>query len=198
MRKGMAVAIGAVLLVGIAAIGLAIAKGKRPTPTVVRVGNMVLEINGDITPRALPKHKLAPLGFWASGKVSTVDGSHPPALKEATFDSDKDVVVSVRGLPSCRIDQLQARGTKQAEAACGDAILGRGSATVEVAFPEQKPFDSTGPLILFNGGERNGAISLLVYSYVSVPAPTAVIATAKLTRVNKGGNYPLTGGRNSA
>jgi hypothetical protein len=185
MRRAMTV--GAVAsLVAVAAVGLALAKGRQPKPTIVRAGNMVLEINGDITPKALPRHDLAPMGFWGSGKLSTVDGSHPPALEEASFDADKDVFVSVEGLPTCRADQLQARSAKDAEAVCGDATLGRGSATVEVAFPEQPPFDSTGPLTLFNGGERNGVVTVLAHAYVNVPAPTAVIATTRLSRVSKG------------
>lgn len=186
MRRGMATAVAALLLVGLTSIGFAIAKGERPKPTVVRAGNMVLAINGDITPKTLPKHQFAPMGFWGSARLSTVDGSHPPALEEGVFDADKDVVVSVKGLPACRIEQLRAQETKRAEAACGDAILGRGSATVEVAFPEQKPFDATGPLIFFNGGERNGVVRVLAYAYVSVPAPTAVIVTAEISRISKG------------
>lgn len=186
MGRGMAVGLGAVLLVAVAAIGLATAKGKGPKPVVVRAGNMVLEINGDITPRALPKHELAPMGIWGSGKLSTADGSHPPALEEGVFDADKDVFVSVKGLPACSIGQLEARETKKAEAVCGDAILGRGTASVEVAFPEQAPIESTGPLVLFNGGERRGVVRIFAHAYVNVPAPTAVVATAEVRRVNKG------------
>lgn len=185
MRK--ATTMGAVVvLVAVAAVGLAMAKGKRPKPTIVQAGNMVLEINGDVTPHALPRHELAPMGVWGSGKLSTIDGSHPPALEEASFDADKDAVVSVKGLPACRIGQLEARATKAAEAACGDAIIGRGSATVEVAFPEQAPFDSTGPLLLFNGSEGGGVVTVLAHAYVNVPAPTAVIATVRVSRVSKG------------
>jgi hypothetical protein len=189
MRRGLAaVAAAAALLAALVGIALA-----RERPTIVEAGNLHLVLDGGVTPRALPKHELAPLEIHGSGELSTLDGTHPPALKEAILETDKDVVVSVRGLPACRIDQVRALETNRAEAACGDAILGRGSATVEVAFPEQKPFDSTGPLILFNGGERNGAVTMLAYAYVSVPAPTAVIATAKLTRVNKGpyGLHPV-------
>lgn len=181
MRKKRVVVLAITLLA--MAVGVAIAKER---PTIVEAGKLRLEIDGGVTPSALPKHELAPLSIRGSGKLTTVDGTHPPALREAILDTDKDVVVSVKGLPICRINQLRARAPRQAEATCGDAILGRGSATVEVAFPEQKPFDSTGPVVLFNGGERNGVVTVLAYAYVSVPAPTAVVATAKLTRVNKG------------
>ena len=185
MRKAMTAG-AVVLLVAVAVAGLAVAKGKRPKPTIVRAGEMVLEINGDVTPKALPRHELAPMGIWGSGKLSTIDGSHPPALEGASFDADKDAFVSVKGLPVCHTSQLEARSSRDAEAVCGDAIIGRGSATVEVAFPEQPPFDSTGPLTLFNGGERNGVVTVLAHAYVNVPAPTAVIATVRVSRVSKG------------
>jgi len=186
MRRGVAVAFTTALLIGTASIGFALAKNRNPEPTVVRVGNMALAIDGDITPTVLPKHRFAPMGFWGDAKLSTMDGSHVPALEHSVFDGDKDVVVSVEGLPACHIQQLEAVDTKRAEGVCGDAIVGRGSATVEVAFPEQKPFDSTGPLIFFNGGESGGVVRVLAYAYVSVPAPTAVVATAEIRRVGKG------------
>jgi len=183
MRRRAVFAIAAVVTtVGAAAVAVA----AREAPTIVRAGNMVLRVDAEVKPRALPKERLAPMSFRASGRLSTVDGSHVPAAEEAVFDSDRDVVVSVRGLPSCRIGQLKARAPREAEAVCGNAIIGRGSATAEVEFPEQPIFDSTGPLILFNGGERGGAITLFGYAYVSVPAPTAVITTVKVFRERKG------------
>jgi hypothetical protein len=185
MRKVISVGL-AVLLVASAAVGLAVAGGKKPKPTIVQAGEMVLELNGDVSPRVLPKHDLAPMGIWGSGRLTTVDGSHPPALEATSFDADKDAFVSVEGLPACRAAQLQARSSRGAEAACGEAILGRGSATVEVAFPEQPPFDSTGPLILFNGGERKGVVTVFAHAYVNVPAPTAVVATIRISRIHKG------------
>ncbi len=183
MRRQLWVGLGIGLALALGAAGIAVATDPA---IVVRAGNMVLRLNGGVTPKALPKDEFAPMGFHASGSFSTLDGSHPPALKEAVFDSDKDIVVDVEGLPACRVAQLEARDTKHAVAACGGAILGKGSATVEVAFPEQAPFDATGPLILFNGGESGGVVTLLAYTYVSVPLPTAVVTTAKLTRERKG------------
>jgi hypothetical protein len=190
MRERAISAIAGATLLLATAVGIAIAGNG---PTIVRAGRMVLEIDGGVTPNALPKHGLAPVTIKGSGKLSTVDGSHPPALREAALDTDRDIVVGVGGLPTCRIGQLRARAVEQARVACGNAIVGRGSATVEVAFPEQKPFRSTGPLLLFNGGERNRVVTMLAYAYVDVPVPTAVVAVAKLTRVNKGpyGLHPV-------
>ena len=180
MRKWGVAAVPAVLL-AVLAIGIAGAGA-----VIIHAGTMVLRIEGGVTPNALPKDGLAPVTIHGSGSLSTIDGSHPPALREAIIDADKDLVVNVRGLPTCRVGDLQAVTTKRAEAVCGDAIVGRGSATVEVAFPEQAPIHSTGPLVIFNGGERNGAITFIGHAYVSVPAPTAVVGTAKVTRIRKG------------
>ncbi|HEX5712291.1 MAG TPA: hypothetical protein VFX85_03140 [Solirubrobacterales bacterium] len=183
MRRQLIWAIAAVASLAMAGVGAAIAA---EPPTVVRVGNMVLRLNGGVTPKALPKRELAPMGFHASGSLETTDGSHPPALKQAVFDTDRDIVVGVEGLPACRPSALVARDTEHAEAACARAVLGKGSATVQVSFPEQAPIRSTGPLVLFNGGERGGAITLFAHAYVNVPAPTAVVATVRITRQSKG------------
>lgn len=180
MRKKGAALI-AVGLIAVLALGIAGARA-----VIIKAGTMVLRIEGGVTPRALPKDGLAPVTLHGSGALKTIDNSHPPALRAGSIDADKDLVVNVRGLPTCRIGQLQATTTKRAEAVCGNAIVGSGSATVEVAFPEQPPFRSTGPLVIFNAGERHGAVNLIGHAYVSVPAPTAVVGTAKITRVNKG------------
>lgn len=180
MRKGRVAAVSATL-VAVLAIGIAGAGA-----VIIEAGTMVLRIEGGVSPQALPKDRPAPVTIHGSGSLRTIDGSHPPALSEAIIDADKDLVVDVKGLPTCKIGQLQAVTTKQAESVCGDALVGRGSASVEVSFPEQAPIHSTGPLLIFNGGERNGAITFIGHAYVNVPAPTAVVGTAKVTRIKKG------------
>lgn len=180
MRKRRVAAI-AMTLAAMLAVGIAGARA-----VIIEAGTMVLRIEGGVTPRALPKDGKAPVTLHGSGALKTIDGSHPPALRAASIDADRDLAVDVRGLPTCRIGQLRATTTKRAEAVCGDAIVGRGSATVEVVFPEQPPIRSTGRVVIFNAGERDGAVGLIGHAYVSIPAPTAVVATAKVTRVDKG------------
>jgi hypothetical protein len=181
MRNRGVAAVAVVALLAVLAIA---STGARAV--IIEAGTMVLRIDGGVSPQALPKDRLAPVTIHGSGSLRTIDGSHPPALREAIIDADKDIAVNVKGLPTCRIGQLRAVTTKRAEAVCGDAMVGRGSATVEVAFPEQTPIHSTGPLVIFNGGERNGAITFIGHAYVNVPAPTAVVGTARVTRISKG------------
>ncbi len=175
------------LVIAVVAVGTAIATARvKPEPTVVRAGNLVLTVNGGVTPKALPKNELAAIAFWGSADLATTDGSHPPAFKESIFDVDRDVVVDVKGIPACAKAPLLNRNTADAKAACPKAILGTGKGTVEVAFPESTPIHSTSPILLFNGGEKGGVTTFYVHAYVAIPAPTAVVATVKATRVANG------------
>jgi len=174
------------LALATAAVTIAAAVAVAEKPTIVRAGNLVLTINGGVRPKALSKHELTPIAFHGSGDLATVDGSHPPAFKESVFDVDKDAAIDVSGLPVCRKSQLENRGTADAKRACPTAILGAGSATVEVAFPDQPPIRSTGPLVLFNGGEKGGVSTFFVHGYVAIPVPTAIVVTVTATREANG------------
>jgi hypothetical protein len=154
--------------------------------TVVRAGNLVLRINGGVNPKKLPKNKLAPITLSASGSISTVDGSHPPAARKVTIDFDKHGTINARGLPVCKPAKLQSRSSNAARQACPKAIVGKGSTAVEVQFPEQKPFTSSGPLVLFNGGVRGGVTTMYIHAYVDVPAPTAIVTVVKVKKIHKG------------
>lgn len=180
MRKHLiwiALAIATAALAG----GQALAK-----PTVVRSGNLILGIDGGVTPRALPKGKMAPITLEASGQLRTSDGSHPPTTKTVTVDFDKHGMINARGLPVCTAGKLQSRDTKAAIGACPDAIVGRGHTSVEVALAESRPFVAKGPLVLFNGGVRGGTTTIYIHAYVSVPAPTAIVTKVKIHGIHKG------------
>ena len=167
-------------------IGLIVVASALAKPEVVQVGNLFLRDNGGISPTKLPKDRQAPISGHLNAQIGTVDGSHPPAIESVVADFDKTIQVNAKGLPTCRRGQLVARSSAAAKAACPDAILGTGQAEVEVAFTEQTPFSARGPIVLFNGGVHGGVTLLLIHTYVAVPAPTAVVVTAKLTRIHRG------------
>ena len=40
--------------------------------------------------------------------------------------------------------------------ACGDALIGKGTSTAQVQFPESAAFEAKGPLLAFNGPASGG------------------------------------------
>lgn len=171
------------LTAGLALTFTALALGSRQ---VVQTGNLYLADNGGISPSRLPKHGTAPITARLVGEIGTVDDSHPPALQSLAVDVDKTIGIDAVGLPTCKAKQIVASGTALAKRACSSAIVGSGKAEVEVAFPEQAPFSATGPVVIFNGGVQGRTTSVLLHAYVNVPAPTAIVVKATVTRIHHG------------
>jgi hypothetical protein len=181
MRKrlistSIAIAIAAIVLAAVAAA----------KPITVTAGNLVLTFDSSISPKALSKTKLTPISFKISANISTKDGKHPPAAKTFEGDIDKNGALDTKGLAVCKPGQLEARTTAQAKAACKESLIGEGSATAQVEFPEQAPFNAKGPLLVFNGGTSGGKTLILVHVYANVPAPTAFITKVFVTKEHKG------------
>jgi hypothetical protein len=170
----------------LAVIAAGSAVGDRGTRQEHCAGVICVGDDGGISPTALPKHGSAPVTARIEGEIKTSDGSHPPALQDLQADIDRTIEVDAVGLPTCKEKQLEATSSAVAKKICGDAIVGAGKAEVEVAFPEQAPFRSTGPLVLFNGGVHGATTTVFLHAYVDVPAPTAVIVRATVTRIHKG------------
>jgi len=169
-----------------AGLALIFASAAFGTREVARIGNLYLADNGGISPSKLPRHGYAPITAHIVGEIGTVDGSHPPALRTVVLDVDKTIGIDAVGLPSCKANQIESRATAAARSACGSAIVGSGKGEVEVAFPEQAPFSASGPVVLFNGGVQGRTTLVLVHAYVAVPAPTAIVTRATVTRIHRG------------
>ncbi len=165
-----------------AAMAIAVAGVATAAKVTVRAGNLILTYEGKVKPKALPKDKAAPISLDIAGTIATVDGAHPPALKTVTVDTDKYGTVNAKGLPSCKSSQLQAQSSVNAKKACPNAIVGKGTTSVRVAFPDQTPFSASGPLVFFNGGVKGGTTTLLIHAYVNVPTPTAIVTTVKISK----------------
>lgn len=181
MRKHLVWAMAVGVMLALIVVTSALAQ-----PQLVRVGNLFFRDNGAISPTKLPRHEQAPIAAKLNAKIGTNDGSHPPAITSVLANFDKNIEVHAKGLPACSEAQLVARSTTDAKRACSDAIVGSGEAEVEVAFPEQAPIVAKGPIFVFNGGVHAGTTLLFIHTYVDVPAPTAVVATVKLTHIHRG------------
>jgi hypothetical protein len=181
MRKRLnwTLALGA--MVALVVAGVAVAK-----PTTIVLGNLVLTINGEVKPKALPKKKLAPITLKLSAALKTKDGKHPPVLRSFEAELDKDGTLDPKGLPACKPGKLEARTTAAAKKACPKSIIGKGSAEAEVEFPESAPFKAKGPLIVFHGGGSKARTKIYVHVYANVPAPTAFITPVVVSKIKKG------------
>jgi hypothetical protein len=183
MRKYLVLtmALGAVIALTVAGVAMA------AKDTVVRAGNLIVTIDGSsgVTPKALSKSKYTPIGFIAAGKVRTADGTQPPPIKEVLLDA-KNSSVDVKGYPTCTSGALQARDTKAVEAACKDAIIGKGQTIVSVAFPEQPPIPAKSPLLVFNGGTSGGTTTFYIHAYLTQPITTAIVTTVKIKKSGSG------------
>jgi hypothetical protein len=174
------VALGA--LVALTVAGIAAAE----KPTTVRAGNLILTINGGVTPKALPKKEYAPIALNVSGKISEADGSKPPPLTEVVVDTDKNGMIDVLGAPVCKISQLEARTSEQAEAICKPAILGSGTTDVNLEFAESNPVALHSKLLAFNGGTKGGVTTIYIHAYLTTPVTAALVTTVKISKEHNG------------
>ena len=154
---------------------------------VVKIGNLTITIDGQITPKKLSKTTPTPIALDLSGSIATSDGSHPPVLKTVDLEFDKNGQLNTKGLATCTTAKLQSTLTAQAKSACKDSLVGEGKVSAEIAFPEQAPFNASGPLLIFNGAPKGGKQVLIFHVYAHVPAPTTFVTTAVISK--QGGKY---------
>jgi hypothetical protein len=181
MRKRLAGLLILVLATAMGCAAVAMAKWD-----VFRAGNVILKFDGGTVPSTLPRHHPVPIGVFGKVQVSTSDGSHPPAFRGGVFEVDRNAGIDARGLPVCQGKQLEARDSRAARRVCGDAIVGKGTGTVEIAFSEQPPILVTSPLTFFNGGVKGRTTTLFVHAFITVPTPAAIVTTVKMTKVDAG------------
>jgi hypothetical protein len=180
----------ALVLTVVATIAVAVAKDA--SATTILAGNLRITINGAASPKALPKSKMAPIGFHGSASIATDDGTHLPPVTSSHLEVDKHIGIDTTGLPSCTVGKLTNTVPSQAKKACAPALIGTGSATAEVEFPDSAAFLAKGPLLIFNGSGGGysgygryggqGYPEQIYYVFAHVPAPTTFVVVGKLSK----------------
>lgn len=182
MRKRLTAVLVLGTVLAVACAGIATAY----KPTIVKLGNLELILNGGFSPTKLPKNKLAPIHLNVSGIINTIDGTHPPAMNKVIVETDKNGTINAKGLAKCTIGKLVARETSAAEKACKTAIVGKGQTDVEVEFAESKPFIAKSKLLAFNGGVKGGTTTILIHAFLKNPVSAAVVTTVKVSKIHNG------------
>jgi hypothetical protein len=140
-----------------------------------------VKVDGALDPSRLPRKGTAPVSVEVSGQISTLKAGHLPQLKALSIAINKAGILDLRGIPHCRIGKINPSTTEQAQALCGDALIGEGRFSADVVLPEQSPFPSKGKLLAFNGTiGRKPAIFAHVYG--TEPLSTSYVFAFRVSR----------------
>jgi hypothetical protein len=147
---------------------------------VEQEGNVIVSFDGGIAPRKLPRTGLAPVAVSVESTIKSADGTDPPPqLREISIGINREGRLFNRGLPTCRIREIQPTTIAAARRICGGAIVGSGHVQVRVHLTNQAPFTFTGPLLAFNAKPVGGKRRILAQVYGTRP-PSAFVLTFKI------------------
>jgi hypothetical protein len=161
----------AVALVTVAALGIATSAA---LAELSASGDLFVTFNGGIKPDALPRHRLAPISVWISGKVRTLSGAHPPAVRHITIKLNRDGRIDTHGLPVCHRSQIQALSSAKALSHCRSSLVGTGRFRARIAFPEQKPSPARARILAFNSTSHGHPV-ILAHLYGANPVPSTTL-----------------------
>lgn len=133
-------------------------------------GDLFIKFDGGISPQALPRTARAPIAVSVEGIVRTLSGEEPPALRQIAIAINRGGRLDTNGLPVCRRKQIRPSTTAEALAVCGPALVGTGSYSANVAFPEQSTYPTEGRILAFNS-VVDGKRAILAHVYGIRPVP---------------------------
>jgi hypothetical protein len=136
-------------------------------------GNLILSLDGGLSPLALPRDHPAPVSLRLSGGLQTTDGSPVPRVTQVELGLPGQGVLDVRGLPVCLPRQLRNTTPAGALDACRDALVGHGRIDAEVRLPNQEPFRIDADLRAFNS-RIDGRKAIILHAFSPDP-PSAIV-----------------------
>jgi hypothetical protein len=144
----------------------------------VQEGNLIVSLNGGLSPRKLPRTHRAPVAVHLVGGIHTADRSPIPRVNKLTLELAWGGKLDTRGLPDCPQRRLQGVDSRQAAAACRGAMVGSGRLYAKIFVPNQPPFGIHARLLAFNGKTKAGRRAVLVHAYTTNPPVSFLIPFA--------------------
>ena len=138
-------------------------------------GNLIVTLNGGISPRKLPRNESVPVAVHLAGRVLTSDSSPLPRVNWIRLELAWRGVLDTHGLPVCPSARLIGTDSQLAVDRCAGAQVGRGSLFAQVFVPNQSPFDVHAHIVAFNGKTKTGRPAVLVHAYAQRPPVSFII-----------------------
>jgi DNA-binding beta-propeller fold protein YncE len=139
---------------------------------VLQRGRVRVKVDGQLAPTALPRRGTAGVHVSLDTEIAASDGGTPPQLRQIEIAINRNGHFEPRGLPVCRLAQVQPSSSEGALAACRASLVGQGSFSADVKLPEQSPFPSVGKVLAFNG-VLHGRPVILAHVFGTRPVPTS-------------------------
>jgi hypothetical protein len=146
-------------------------------------GDLILSLDGGLSPLALPRDHPAPVSLRLSGGLQTTDESPIPRVTRVELGLPGQGVLDVRGLPICLPRQLRNTTPDGALRVCRSALVGHGKIDAEVRLPNQEPFRIDADLRAFNS-RIDGAKAIILHAFS--PDPPSVIVLPFVLRLHPG------------
>jgi NHL repeat-containing protein len=168
------------------------APGEQGAPTatpsaIAQKGTLRIAVEGNLSPRSLPRTGTAPISVSVAGRITTTDQSLPPQLESLRIELNRHGRLDTAGLPTCTYDRIQPASSSRALAACRPALVGRGSFTANITLAGQEPYPTRGRLLLFNS-TRGGKPVLYGHIYSARPFATSFVIVFAVQKLS-GGTY---------
>jgi hypothetical protein len=175
------------LIAFIAATALLSSAAIAVAATITQKGNLRVAVQGDLSPKKLPRKGTAPISVSVGGEISTTDSTLPPQLKSLRIELNRGGQIDSQGLPVCQYPKIQPGSTSRALAGCRSSLVGEGSFSANITLAGQEPYPTQGRLVVFNG-EKGGKPVLYGHIYSSKPFATSFVIVFKLSK-RKSGTY---------
>jgi hypothetical protein len=138
-------------------------------------GNLIVFLEGGISPRTLPRTHRAPVAVRMHGGIHTMEGIPLPRVEEVRLELAYRGVLDTDGLPVCPKVKLRAADIREALSICGSALVGRGRLYARIFLPSQLPFGLHAHLLAFNGKTSQGRTAIWVLAYSPNPPVSFVL-----------------------
>ena len=131
-------------------------------------------VDGGFAPKRLPRRGTAPISVSVDGQIGGSQAEGPPQLQTIRIAINREGRLDTKGLPTCRIGQVDPSTSQEALETCRSSLVGEGTFSADVKIPEQSPFPSEGKILAFNG-RLGGKPALLAHIFGSRPIPTSYV-----------------------
>ena len=153
---------------------------------IAQEGNLRLKVDGQLSPKKLPRKGVAPIAVSVGGEITTTDESLPPQLEvDADRAQPPRQASTTPGLPTCEYSKIQPGSSTRALAECRSSLVGRGSFSASITLAGQEPYPTGGELLVFNS-RQGGKPVLYGHIYSSKPFATSFVIVFEIQRLDKG------------